>query len=194
MVLSEFDAGALRHKAVVPKLCFKLESLGIWNRTNKKRCLAPTPRLCHFTGLGWVLVVWIFKSSSGDSVGQPSLEITGNRGEISGKIAAYVKSSFGTSGVLTILQRKENDDFSKKKKKKKEKKERNEFFQWKSLLLWVPGCGPAPESVDNRIPAWRQVARGPHPYFKSLECLQSITFLTSEMFPALCCYPSEHYY
>ena len=120
MVLSEFDAGALRHKAVVPKLCFKLESLGIWNRTNKKRCLAPTPRLCHFTGLGWVLVVWIFKSSSGDSVGQPSLEITGNRGEISGKIAAYVKSSFGTSGVLTILQRKENDDFSKKKKKKKE--------------------------------------------------------------------------
>lgn len=29
MVLSEFDAGALRHKAVFPKLCFKLESLGI---------------------------------------------------------------------------------------------------------------------------------------------------------------------
>ena len=46
------------------------------------------------------------------------MEITGNRGEISGKIAADVKSSFGTSGVLTILQRKENDDFSKKKKRK----------------------------------------------------------------------------
>lgn len=66
----------LRHKAVVPKLCFKLESLGIWNRTNEKRCLGPTPRLCHFTGLGWDLIVWIFKSSSGDSARQSSLEIS----------------------------------------------------------------------------------------------------------------------
>lgn len=101
LVLSEFVRGALTHKPVVPKLCCTLESLGILTKQNENWCLAPTPRHSDFIGLGWDLGIRIFKSSSGDCVGQPSL---GVKSLESLPASVWNIQSFGTSGVLTILQ------------------------------------------------------------------------------------------
>ena len=150
--------GVLRHKAVVPKLCCKLESLGLYNKTkqNKKMTSGSHPQTFSFLWSGVRSGICILKSSSGTFVGQLGLGITGNRGKISGEIICQFKKLFWNiwsfNNLAKVRERGRGGDFSNKRLVFSLKASPPPSLTGFPTLAVNPGgCGPAPESVDSRV-------------------------------------------